>query len=75
MTVAKEDLRKNLVLSVENGTTETGATKYKTKKIQHVSATVTDEDMYNVGKSLSGLQTKPFHAVEVQEIATLVESI
>ena len=55
MAVVKTPQESRIGIKVANGTSASGAAQYKTLRFSNVKPTATDQDMYDVAVSLSGL--------------------
>lgn len=62
-----------LQLKLEVGTTSGGAAKYSTKTLSDVSTSASDQDILDVGTSLSNLQNYPLGSVMRRDTATIVD--
>lgn len=68
MAVITSVINSKLKLALDNGLNEKGEVIVKSKTFSNVSASALDEDVYEVGEALAGLQT-----LEVEEISRVNE--
>ena len=55
MAVVKTPQNSRIGIVIANGVSSTGAAQFKTLRFSNVKPTATDQDMYDVAVSLSGL--------------------
>ena len=64
----------SLKIKVETGITASGAPKYSARSIAHINPEATDEDVFNFGKGLAGLQACTLGGITRAENAELIEA-
>lgn len=72
MAVIKDNQTAKLILRVENGTNESGSTRYAERSFE-MNPALADADAYSIGTSLADLQTHPLGGVYTQQKSMLVE--
>ena len=56
MAVVKTPQESRIGIKVHNGTGSTGAAQYKTVRFSNVKPAASDQDLFDVGTSIAGLQ-------------------
>jgi len=72
MAVAKTSEESKISIRVVNGTNAAGGNVYKTMSFSNVKPTAPDQDIYDVGASLAGLQAKSLVAIVRTDSANLI---
>ena len=72
MAVTKAPQESRIGIKVVNGVSATGANVFKTLGFSNVKPTATDQDIYDVGASLAGLQAKSLVAIVRTDSANLI---
>jgi hypothetical protein len=72
MAVEKMPQESRIGIKVVNGVSATGANVFKTLGFSNVKPSATDQDLYDVGTSLAGLQAKSLVAIVRTDSANLV---
>ena len=72
MAVAKTSEESKISIRVVNGTNATGGNVYKTMSFSNVKPTALDQDIYDVGFSLAGLQSKSLVEIIRADQASLI---
>jgi len=75
MAINATSLDSKLKIQLDGGVDEKGKAVMKSKTYSKVKATATNEDVYAVAASLSGLQALPLLAVKRLEEIDLIEII
>ena len=57
MAVVKTPQESRIGIKVANGTSASGAAQYKTLRFSNVKTAATDQDLFDVGSSIAGLQS------------------
>ncbi len=63
MAVVKTPQESRIGIKVANGTSSSGAAQFKTVRFSNVKPTATDQDLFDVGVSLAGLQATTLAAI------------
>ena len=72
MAIAKTSEESKISIRVVNGTNATGGNVYKTMSFSNVKPTAPDQDIYDVGFSLAGLQSKSLVEIIRADQASLI---
>ena len=72
MAVTKMPQSTALAIRVQTGTSVSGNPVYSNRTYSNVKVAAADQDLYDVGSSLAGLQEKPVQAIVRQDTAYLV---
>ena len=72
MAVAKTSEESKISIRVVNGTNAAGGNVYKTMSFSNVKPTASDQDIYDVGFSLAGLQSKQLVEIIRADQASLI---
>lgn len=64
----------SLKLKVETGVNANGSAKYSTRSIAHINPAASDEDVFEFGKGLAGLQACALGSITRAENAELIEA-
>ena len=71
MAVNSEPVSSELIIRVENGTTSTGATRYKNLSYRNIKAEATDNDVKAIADLLGNAQTKSVVGIFRSNVVTL----
>ncbi|MCW2276894.1 DUF1659 domain-containing protein [Heliophilum fasciatum] len=63
-----------LLISLEEGTTTSGSPKYKTLTFSNINTGATNQDVYDIGAALAGLQNKTLYQIERKDNGTLASA-
>ena len=72
MAVEKLPQESKIGIKVANGVSATGANVFKTLSFSNVKPSATDQDLYDVGASIAGLQAKSLVAIVRTDTANLI---
>lgn len=72
MAIVRKNKTVAMLLSFENGMSAAGKTIYKTVTLGKVNPELTDEDFYNAGEVLAGLQKLTLSDIKHRKIESLV---
>lgn len=72
MAIVKESEESRISIRVVNGTNAAGGNVYKTMSFSNVKPTAPDQDIYDVGFSLAGLQSKSLVEIIRADQASLI---
>ncbi|MDO4539723.1 MAG: DUF1659 domain-containing protein [Syntrophomonadaceae bacterium] len=73
MAIIKNAVSSELVLVVVDGTTASGANRYKNHYLKNLKPMALDQDVFDTGTALLTLQTKPTYAVQRRDLYTLAQ--
>jgi len=71
MAVNSEPVSSELIIRVENGTTSTGATRYKNLTYRNIKSEATDNDVKAIADLLGSAQTKPVATILRSNVVTI----
>lgn len=72
MAVTKAPQESRIGIKVVNGVSATGGNVFKTLSFSNVKPAATDQDLYDVGASIAGLQAKSLVAIVRTDEANLI---
>jgi hypothetical protein len=72
MAIVKESEESKISIRVVNGTNAAGGNVYKTMSFSNVKPTATNQDIYDVGFGLAGLQSKSLVEIIRADQASLI---
>ena len=72
MAVTKAPQESRIGIKVVNGVSSTGGNVFKTLSFSNVKPAATDQDLYDVGASIAGLQAKSLVAIVRTDEANLI---
>lgn len=73
MAVVKTPQETRLGIKVDNGVSGSGAAVFKTLRFSNVKPAASDQDVYDIGTQIAGLQGKALAAIIRTDDAILVE--
>lgn len=71
MAVKKLKTTTALLITIESGTKPDGSSEYKTRTLNRVSPSMTDEDIYTIGAQIANLQAYPVAGVGRRDVSAL----
>ena len=74
MAVVKTPQESRIGIKVANGTSASGAAQYKTLRFSNVKPASSDQDLFDVGVSIAGLQAATLAGISRTDEADLANS-
>lgn len=75
MAVERSESKKSLRLLLNNGQTDSGKMRIRTKSFQDINDNATDEQLFRAGSQIGSLYAKDLVTIETVETHTLVEGV
>ncbi len=70
----KQNVETKIIIKVQTGTSSTGKATYTQRSFSNINPAITEDDVWDIGTKLGGLQKYPMGSVNRQDLAQIVEA-